>query len=226
MIPKKIHQVWLGDKEPPKQFVEWANQWKEKHPDFEYKLWRENDFGENDFVKAAIKFNEYRFVCDWVRCNILYQEGGIYVDFDIKPYKRISEDLLNYDFFVTRTGKWWFMNGFMGSIKKSKGIKAYVEECSSYHNVMKLFKESNPDYNKWTEHELFTNCWADGELLQRILPIVYKDNILIDKWDGTISASGNKVNLVESDVMHLWPINVDPLTISRRNLIGIHRPKI
>ena len=226
MIPKKIHQVWLGDKEPPAQSLEWANQWKEKHPDFEYKLWRENDFGENEFVKAAIELNEYRFVCDWVRANILYQEGGIYVDVDIKPYKRMNEDFLNCDFFVSRTDTWWLQNGFMGSVKKNKGVKAYIEECSSYHNVMKLFKEANPDYNKWTDHELFLNCWGDNEVLFRILPIVYEDCILTNIWNGTISSNSNKLKFIESDVMHLFPLNIDPATISRRNLIGIHRPKV
>ncbi len=32
-VPKIIHQIWIGPKQPP---INLMNTWKEKHPDFEY----------------------------------------------------------------------------------------------------------------------------------------------------------------------------------------------
>ena len=38
MIPKIIHQIWIGPKPAPTNLM---NSWKNKHPDFEYILWNE-----------------------------------------------------------------------------------------------------------------------------------------------------------------------------------------
>lgn len=229
MIPKKIHQVWLGDNEIPKQFLEWSNEWREKNPDFQYKLWTSNEFGENSFVKKWKELGDYRFVCDYVRAKILHSEGGVYVDVDIKPYKPINKDLLDCEFFVTRTGGWWYMNGFMGSVKGSRGLTEVIREYDSYEQVVKLFEDYHPELVAYKNEEEYLNeIWADGQIFQRVLPRAYEGNgILINVADGQfINNDPSIIKLIESDVMHLVPQYVDPLTLSRINLIGIHRPKI
>lgn len=40
MIPKTIHQIWIGDKKMPKT---WMRTWQDKNPDYNYKLWTDND---------------------------------------------------------------------------------------------------------------------------------------------------------------------------------------
>jgi mannosyltransferase OCH1-like enzyme len=40
-IPKKMHQLWIGSKPAPTIHM---NTWKEKHPDFEYFFWNEQEF--------------------------------------------------------------------------------------------------------------------------------------------------------------------------------------
>ncbi|NBV41108.1 glycosyl transferase, partial [bacterium] len=42
-IPKILHQVWLGPKEMPAQFVSWREQWRRLHPDWEYMLHTDKD---------------------------------------------------------------------------------------------------------------------------------------------------------------------------------------
>ena len=229
MIPKKIHQVWLGDKEIPEQFLKWSKEWKEKNPDFEYKLWTSNDFGENKFVKEALKLNDYRFVSDWVRSNILYNEGGVYIDVDIKPYKPIPLSLLNNEFAVSQTSDWWYMNGFMASVPGSKGLAEAIREYSSYDEVIKQFNKDRPKLkdNAKDFREYFTWVWEDGQLLQRILPRVYgSDGLSVSPHDGKFINLTNTLYFIQKDEVHLVPQDVDPLTISRVNLIGIHRPKI
>jgi mannosyltransferase OCH1-like enzyme len=46
-IPKIIHQLWIGNKPPPIKFM---NSWKEKHPNFEYIFWN-----ENELIKRILK---------------------------------------------------------------------------------------------------------------------------------------------------------------------------
>jgi mannosyltransferase OCH1-like enzyme len=36
-IPKIIHQLWIGPKQPP---IELMKTWKEKNPDYEYIHWK------------------------------------------------------------------------------------------------------------------------------------------------------------------------------------------
>ena len=45
MIPKIIHQIWwnIGNGNLPDNYVKYSNKWKERYPDFEYKLWNQGD---------------------------------------------------------------------------------------------------------------------------------------------------------------------------------------
>ena len=36
MIPKIIHQIWLGPLPPPQR---WLDSWRDHHPDWDYHLW-------------------------------------------------------------------------------------------------------------------------------------------------------------------------------------------
>ena len=46
LIPKLIHQIWLGDKKLPKNCIPWMKSWKNFNPDWEYKLWNEENIKE------------------------------------------------------------------------------------------------------------------------------------------------------------------------------------
>ena len=48
-IPKKIHQIWLGEKSIPKICKKWMNSWKDLNPQWEYKLWDEQNIKELNF---------------------------------------------------------------------------------------------------------------------------------------------------------------------------------
>ena len=54
-IPKKIHYVWVGGKEKPKDIQRCMKTWKKFLKDYEIIEWNENNFDINShpFVKAA-----------------------------------------------------------------------------------------------------------------------------------------------------------------------------
>lgn len=100
-IPKIIHQTAPSDtsKWNPIWF-ECQKSWKEKHPDFEYMFWSDEDieefmkreypdFYENVFVNYDVTIKKV----DAVRYFILYHYGGIYADMDYKCQKRFFEEL-------------------------------------------------------------------------------------------------------------------------------------
>ena len=39
-IPKIVHQLWIGPKPRPSKFMQ---TWKDKHPEFEYIMWNEDE---------------------------------------------------------------------------------------------------------------------------------------------------------------------------------------
>ena len=88
-IPKIIHQVWSGIDGPlPDHFSALAQTWKEKFPDWEYIVWNNKmmtEFIENKYLEYKYIYNKFPYnVQRWdaIRYLILYEMGGMYVDFD------------------------------------------------------------------------------------------------------------------------------------------------
>ncbi len=85
-IPHLIHLIWLGS--PPTRRVNLAvESWKKYHPDWDIKLWTDQEI-ENfswstphsqSFFEKSISWAEKS---DILRCELLYQYGGIYSDID------------------------------------------------------------------------------------------------------------------------------------------------
>jgi hypothetical protein len=94
-IPKIIHQIWLGPKPPPQQ---WLDSWKNKNPSWEYRLWTEKNIPK---LKNQRQFNEITSYCgkaDILRCELLYQYGGLYFDADSECLHSLDDSLLRYHF--------------------------------------------------------------------------------------------------------------------------------
>ena len=125
MIPRIIHQIWLGDKN--KMPVDLMKTVKDMHFDWKYILWSENNLG--DLINQD-RYNEvlysrnsgetkYLKLADIVRYEKLFNYGGIYIDADSKCHKSFN-DLLEGKFFAAyenetkRPGL--IANGVIGSI--------------------------------------------------------------------------------------------------------------
>jgi hypothetical protein len=98
-VPKIIHQIWIGPKPAP---IKLMNTWKEKHPDYEYIYWNEEEFVKRDMIfKCQDKINEIEEYCgktDIMRWEILYKYGGIYIDADSFCIEKIDDNLLKKSF--------------------------------------------------------------------------------------------------------------------------------
>lgn len=91
-IPKTIHQIWLGPKEIPQEYLENSKNWQNLHPDWTYKLWREADIADWNFSSKDLfdKASSYQEKSDLLRYEILNKHGGLYVDMDYKPLKNFD----------------------------------------------------------------------------------------------------------------------------------------
>ncbi len=101
MIPQIIHYCWFGRGEMPQLAKDCIASWHKYMPDWEYKLWNEDNFDVNQipYVKEAYEAKKYAFVSDYVRLWALYNEGGLYMDVDFVVYKPFDE-LLHWNAFA------------------------------------------------------------------------------------------------------------------------------
>lgn len=92
-IPKLIHYCWFGKKELPPLVKKCIISWKKHLPDYEFKLWNEENFdiNSNEWCKSAYLAKKYAFVADYCRLIKLYEYGGVYLDTDIKLYKSLNK---------------------------------------------------------------------------------------------------------------------------------------
>lgn len=100
-IPKIIHQSAMADKTKwHKIWKRCQKSWKEKFPDFEYKMWHDEDLDEfmktkhKDFydnVYSKYDINIKRF--DSARYFILREFGGIYADMDFECLENFWEHI-------------------------------------------------------------------------------------------------------------------------------------
>ena len=104
-IPKIIHQIWIGNKEPPQWCIDsWKINYLQKFPEWKYKLWTETEIEKLQMKNQKIYDLEptLRGKSDIARYEILFKEGGIFLDADSYwiPNSNLSDLILDKDFFV------------------------------------------------------------------------------------------------------------------------------
>jgi mannosyltransferase OCH1-like enzyme len=106
-IPKIIHQIWVGGTmSEGKRLIMEAN--RELYPDWEHKLWGSKDITRENFplsynlIQTILKINKFtRYskiatVADVMRHEIMYREGGFYMDTGMKLFNNVFNKWLSY----------------------------------------------------------------------------------------------------------------------------------
>jgi hypothetical protein len=101
LIPKVIHQIWLGGP-MPKNYQYYSKTWKQYHPDWEVKLWTEEDLLKEKFSVEDLYWQaeSYQERADIMRYAILNRYGGVYVDTDIECLANYDELNHKYEFYA------------------------------------------------------------------------------------------------------------------------------
>ena len=152
VIPKVIHYAWFGGQKPEsiKRNIE---NWHLMCPDFELKEWNENnyDISKNRYMLEAYEKKKWGFVPDYLRLDVIYNYGGIYLDTDICIKKNI-DDLLFQDAFgccdATLT-----MN--LGSGFGARPYHALIKQFRDYYDNISFVREDGSiDNTSCNSHQL------------------------------------------------------------------------
>ena len=141
MIPKIIHQIWIGNNKVPNFCLEYSKVLQENYTDYEIKIWNEDSLKEFDsyneykFTLTCIEHKHWGYVVDWYRAKILQKYGGIYLDFDVKFLNKIPDEFLNADVFLPLENSYNTSNYIVGCTKNNKFIKNILQEYKTYNDI-------------------------------------------------------------------------------------------
>lgn len=90
MIPKIIHYCWFGGKPLPKLAQKCKKSWEKFFPDYEIKEWNETNYNVNavPYTKYCYEHQLWAYLSDYVRLDVVEQEGGLYFDTDVEVVRR------------------------------------------------------------------------------------------------------------------------------------------
>lgn len=129
LIPKKIHYMWLGKQKIPDRLQKCIDSWKRYCPDYEIIRWDENnyDITKTAYMKEAYEAGAYGFVPDYARLDILYHNGGIYMDTDVEVRRGL--DSLLYQEAFCGVEKWQVLNfgGCSGAVKGQPMLRNFLD---------------------------------------------------------------------------------------------------
>jgi mannosyltransferase OCH1-like enzyme len=133
MIPKIIHQLWIGPKEPP--FI-LMNTWKRFNPDWDYVYWDEKAL--HHYFPSGLR-NQKQFEemeelcgkCDIARVEILNAYGGFFIDADSICLRPLDDAMLINDSFSCYENEFVRGNlvatGYLASTKNNDLMQLLIE---------------------------------------------------------------------------------------------------
>ena len=191
-VPKKIHFIWVGPKEFPAESIGNVKSWIAKHPQWEFIFWTDRvralphpqmkmkliqDFLFTKLEKYFYSSENYGEKSDVLRYEILWQEGGVYVDHDVKCFKAFDPLNSSYEFYcalqlpsqIPLSSSIQVTNNLIASVPKHPIIKKTIDWLS----------------DNWDE-------------IEKLYPGKDKEAVIARVWHRTFSAFANAVRALAS----------------------------
>lgn len=208
MIPKIIHQIWVGKVFPTKEQLNIIYDFKRKAEDegFEHKFWT----NENYPIQLPHNLSEYKNLCreyttpnqnlgafeaDMLRYYLIYEHGGFYFDADFvltNPLTPFYDRLSTYNLVFTR-----WMN------RPSHPSNAFLGAVKNHAFYLYLYESIN--------HKTKTPNYIGPAFLGRQINNYFSIN-LIDYKNGEIILNDNRLIFLD------W---TDDFAFHKNNLNGI-----
>ncbi len=145
MIPKVVHYCWFGGNPLPQLAEKCIASWRKHCPDYEILRWDESNYDVESaplYVRQAYEEKKWAFLTDYVRLQIVYEHGGIYLDTDVELRKPLEMLLSNRAFFGLEDGKWVNTGLGFGAEAKHPILKEIMED---YQNIPFVLQDGSYD---------------------------------------------------------------------------------
>lgn len=161
MIPKIIHQIWIGEKILPNKFFYFQEKWKQIYNDYKFIYWNDSLLREKNMIDHSIE--QYYIAdikiamkVDLLRFKILKEFGGIYIDVDNEPLKKMPDENLKYNFFAGYQSNQEINIAVLGSQINEKLVNEYYHKMID--NIQKFTTNNIISNEIWkiTGPEFFT----------------------------------------------------------------------
>lgn len=184
-IPKIINYCWFGKGEMSSKLKECIVSWQRFCPDYEIKLWNEENFDINkyEYTKQAYSAGKYSFVTDLARLDILYKYGGIYLDTDVKIIKKF-DDLLYQNGFIA-TEKWGNINsgGGCGFVAGHPMLKELIDYRKQF-SFIRADGTHNIETNGFYETMIFRKYgYKPDNMLQQVNDVTVYPSYVFHPYD-------------------------------------------
>lgn len=177
LIPKIIHYCWVGKNPIPKEYQNYIEGWRKLCPDYEIICWNEKnyDIEKHSYMKQAYEAEKWSFVTDYMRKDIIYQYGGIYLDTDVEMIKRPDELLYQDGFcgieFAADNSSFKVNVGLgFGARKKFPLIKKMCEvyDGEDFNFRERKFMKIGPDYETEIIEESGIKITGDYQIISNM----------------------------------------------------------
>lgn len=140
MIPKLIHYCWFGNGEKSQLVRRCMDSWTKYCPDYQIVEWNEGNYDvrKNEYLKYCYENKKYAFLSDYVRLDIIYQYGGIYLDTDVELLKPLDEFLNDHLYLGFENEKYVNTGIGFGAEKNSSIVKLMLEEYDYFSGEILL----------------------------------------------------------------------------------------
>lgn len=212
MIPKIIHYIWLGGNPLPKIYSDCVESWKDYASGFEIKIWDEESykvcFGTDQFVEEMLKTRRYAFAADYIRCKVLFEFGGIYLDTDMELVRNIDELCSHIAFLgeedinkpscgiLGSQPKFWLFGELMQAVKHANGLFTIPELLKNILDERKISKTRSEDITTIQDVTIYSekffypyNPYGSSGREQLLYRYITKDCYAIHHWGKSWSLS-------------------------------------
>lgn len=210
MIPKKIHYVWVGDQDKIHEVEkEWMEEVKAMHPDWEVKIWSDKDVPVNTYLTKCLAENLHNYAADYIRAYVLYHQGGIYLDTDVKLLKPIPDKWRSYNAIAPKETPWMISNFLLGSIKLGRMAKHLLDLYENFED------NGEPLDEDW---------WVAPKVLDIVVPKSFGKWGVCHPDNGTYVGSESCLILEEKIICPYYPWNADRINhhVNTAESVGIH----
>lgn len=142
-MTKKIHQIWLGNSPIPAEFHAWSDTWKAHHPNWEHRLWLDEDAQQFPlYRKLAPLCVGNTAKADLLRLLILAKYGGIYADMDTECLANFTPILFGERFVLGACADHWDSPGNGWNLSSHNGWIYAEIECPQMKAVIRNIERS------------------------------------------------------------------------------------